>query len=264
VRRCVVLNLDVQWRASSRGRIPLDLGPLPLLDSRTQKGLLTRFIRELGQRRQPLRILEAGCGRRWPLDLENIRFSLTGVDIDERGIEARRRLAGDLDAVVLGDLRTVELPAGSFDVIYSSYVLEHVDGAERVLDNFARWLASDGLLLIVVPDRDTVWGFVARMTPFWFHVAFQRYVQGYPEAGKPGQPPFPTRYDEVVSRRGLHAWCARKGFEVVHEHAQPFEPNRLGSVIRVITRLIALASFGRLDAGYNDLTVVLRPKHRTA
>jgi SAM-dependent methyltransferase len=239
-----------------------ELAPLPVLDYPTQSALLSRFIRDLGARRQPLRILEAGCGRKWPLDLGDTRFSLTGVDIDELGLEARRRLEGDLDQAILGDLRTVELPAGDFDVIYSSYVLEHIDGAERVLDNFARWLRDDGLLLIMVPDRDTVWGFVARTTPFWFHVAFKRWIQREPNAGKPGHAPFPTHHDEVVSRRGLHAWSARHGFEVLHEHARQFQPRRFGGLVRAFTGVLALLSLGRLDARYNDLILVLRRRAR--
>lgn len=236
--------------------------PLPIVDHATQKALLSRLVREFGQGRQPLRILEAGCGRRWPLDLGDTRFALTGVDIDRTSLEARRLIEGDLDETILGDLRAIELPSAGFDVIYSSYVLEHIKGAERVLDNFARWLRRDGLILIMIPDRDTVWGFVTRVTPYWLHVAFKRYIQRVRNAGEPGFGPFPTYHDKIVSRRGIHYWCVRNGFEVVLERGRQFRPRRLGVLIRTATKILAMVSLGRLYAHYNDVILVLRPIER--
>ena len=39
-----------------------------------------------------------------------------------------------------------------------------------------------------------------------------------PNAGKPGYDPFPVFYDDVVSRRGIHRYCAERGCKV-HDEA---------------------------------------------
>jgi SAM-dependent methyltransferase len=236
------------------------LQPLKILDYPTQSSTLSRFLIELGKRHQPLQILEAGCGRRWPLHLDGTQYRLTGVDLDPHGMEARKKIEGDLNEAIIGDLRDIELPAGKYDVIYSAYVLEHVEGAEKVLDNFLSWLSKDGLIVLMIPDRDTVQGFVARITPYWFHVAFKRYVQRNPNAGKPGFGPFPTCHDKIVSRRGIHEYCRRNSLRVKHEHAHIFQPKRLAPLIKGATRLISMLSFGSLEWRYCDVILVLERK----
>ena len=233
------------------------LQPLKILDYQTQSKTLSRFIVELGKRRQPVEILEAGCGRQWPLNLDGTLYTLTGVDLDPHGLDARKNIKGDLHKAVIGDLRDIDLPSGRYDVIYSAYVLEHVEGAEKVLDNFVRWLTKDGIIVLMIPDRDTVWGFVARTTPYWFHVAFKRYVQRNANAGKPGFGPFPTVHDKIVSRRGIYEYCRRNSLQVKHEHAHVFQPKRLGSVIKGATKLIGWLSLGRLEWRYCDVILVL-------
>src|SRR6185437_11416268 len=93
----------------------------PFLDFPAMKGLLEARLNALGG---PLRILEAGCGRDWPLHV-SVPYTLTGLDLDPDALAART----DLDEAIIGDLRTAELPAHSFDVVYSAFVLEHVSGA---------------------------------------------------------------------------------------------------------------------------------------
>src|SRR5262245_37157461 len=102
--------------------------------------LIANAIRERAASRSPLEILEAGCGKYWPIDIDGIQFKLTGVDIDGRAVELRQAEFDDLNEIVIGDLRSINLGNAKYDVIYSSYVLEHIDGAQRVLDNFLNWL----------------------------------------------------------------------------------------------------------------------------
>ena len=143
------------------------------------------------------------------------QYTLTGVDVDRNALAVRQRTARPTDRLLYGDLRSRELfAAEEFDAIFNSFVLEHVDGAERVLDNFLYWLKPGGTLILRIPDGDSVYGFVTRMTPFWFHVLYKKYVQKMPNAGKPGYDPFPVFYDDVVSRRGIHRYCAERGCKV--------------------------------------------------
>jgi hypothetical protein len=51
-----------------------------------------------------MKILEAGCGRRWEIQLEPDDYHLTGVDLDEHALEHRRSVTADLDIGVVGSV----------------------------------------------------------------------------------------------------------------------------------------------------------------
>ena len=198
----------------------------------------------------PLRILEAGCGRKWPLKL-SVPFTLTGLDLDGKALAART----DLDHAVVGDLRTAEFPAHSFDVIYSAFVLEHVSGAQGVLGRFARWLAPGGMLILQVPDRDSAYGFLTRVTPFWVHVMFHRYMLKQPWAGTPGHAPYPTYYDRVISERGLREFCRRNAF-TAPEVYRLCSYDTKDRPVRLAAFLTSMLSGGRLAWRHNNLLLV--------
>lgn len=209
----------------------------------------------------PLRILEAGCGRRWPLRLKDVPYTLTGVDIDEDALAIRKSVHNDLHEVMVGDLRTVRFDDGAFDVIFNSFVLEHIRDADRVLENFVRWLRPGGLLILKIPDRDSVYGFVTRMTPHWFHVLFARYITGWKHAGKPGYGPYPTVHDRVVSRQGIHAFAAKGGLAIREEYGQAImlrDAKPLGAMlVNSVVGALGALSLGRLASDHSNLTYVL-------
>ena len=82
-----------------------------------------------------VRVLEAGCGQKWTLKPDGLVLHITGVDMDAEAMRIRQEKQGDLEEAIVGDIRNVDLPAGAFDVVYCSFVLEHVEGAEAVLDS---------------------------------------------------------------------------------------------------------------------------------
>ena len=126
-----------------------------------------------------LQILEAGCGRKWPIRPLRRSLSVTGVDLDAKALEARKSDVKDLHEAIAGDLRSIDFRRAQFDVVYSAFVLEHVKGAEELLEKFVLWLKPGGLLILQVPDRDSVYGFFARKTPFWFHVFYMKHFNAY-------------------------------------------------------------------------------------
>jgi SAM-dependent methyltransferase len=199
----------------------------------------------------PLRILEAGCGRQWPLKLA-VPFTLTGLDLDGEALAART----DLDRAIVGDLRTAEFPAHSFDVIYNAFVLEHVSGAQQVLERFLRWLAPGGMLIVKVPDRDSAYGFLTRLTPFWAHVMIYRHLLGYREAGTPGHGPYRTYYDEIVCERGLRDFCLANGMKAPELYRLcSYDGER---TVRAAAFLTSLLSAGRLPWRHNNLLLIAR------
>ena len=183
-------------------------------------------------------ILEAGCGRKWRFELNGARFRITGVDSDERALEVRKNTEKDLDVSILGDLRKIDLRDRSFDVVYSAYVLEHIEGAEAVLEKFVAWLKPGGLMILYIPDRESVYGFLAKVTPQFFHVFFYRYILGQKNAGRPGFNPYPTYYDDVVSRRGIAEFAEKHRMKIVEE----FGYYRPGGLAEMILRAVGTLS----------------------
>lgn len=207
-----------------------------------------------------LEILEAGCGKEWGLNLGEVRYRLTGVDLDATALYVRKNVLKDLDEAVHGDLRSVNLEKAFFDVIYCSYVLEHVDGAEQVMSNFVKWLRPNGILILKIPDPLSVGGFVTRVTPFWFHKLFYR-LTGHPHAGKPGHGPYPTYYDPVVSRKGIQDFAARMNLTIKAEYGDGYPPGSGGTVwrvIRLVARGVGMLSFGHLSVDHNNLLYIIQ------
>src|SRR5579871_4378410 len=176
------------------------------IDYKTELNRLEDFIKRQSQGEVPLRILEAGCGREWYFELGGVPNEVTGVDQDRHALEFRKNEKRDLDRCIVGDLLTVELPPAHYDVIYSSFVLEHIKGAERVLDNFMGWLKPGGLLIVRVPDVDGVQTFLARSLPRWCAIQYYRTAWRIKNAGLPGFAPYPAFYEDVISRSGFHSY----------------------------------------------------------
>jgi len=222
--------------------------------------LLEKSIKQKATDGVPLHILEAGCGQYWPLDLKDVQFTLTGNDIDGDVLHLRKAKHNDLDGMVVGDLRFLDLEKNKYDVIYNSYVLEHIDGAEGVLESFSNWLKPGGILILRIPDRDSVRGFVARVTPFWFHTFYVKYIVGLRQAGTTGFGPFRTFYDPIVSRAGIHEFCQKNGFVIKEEygHGSYLDSQGIsGVLIYLFVRAVSLLSLGKLAWDHTDITYLL-------
>jgi SAM-dependent methyltransferase len=225
--------------------------------------ILADHIRVRSHQAGSLQILEAGCGREWYLDLEGVPYELTGLDIDAAALEARRTIKRDMDHCIHGDLRTANLPREGFDVIYNAFVLEHVEGAATALRNFIDWLKPGGLLIVRVPDRDSVQGFLARVTPHWFHILYYRWAWKLKEAGQPGFAPYPVVYDPIVSRHGLLQFCREHGLEPLELLGVGTYRRGYGLVRRIspiIATVISTATLGRVHSRFCELTLVARKR----
>lgn len=223
--------------------------------------LSTRTKEHFSERSDQLRFLEAGCGQRWYLDLKGMNYHLTGIDLSQEALDIRVHQQHDLDEAIQGDLREVTLADQSYDLIYCAYVLEHIDGAEAVLDRFFQWLKPKGLLILMIPNRDSIHGFVTRITPFWFHVWFYRYILRYSDAGKPGHMPFHTFHDPIVSRRGIQSYCQQHGYLIQLEYGLSLDPEKVykvpGPAFNLLAKSIEQISGGSLTGDHVNLVYVI-------
>jgi SAM-dependent methyltransferase len=223
---------------------------------RIQSDAIRAHARGLGR---PLSILEAGCGRRWTINLSDIEYTLTGVDLDPVALELRKTKSRDLDVAILGDISSVEFPLASFDVVYSSFVLEHVQRADVALKNFVRWLKPGGLLILLLPERNTSRRFLARILPHGVHVFFYRHILRSKNAGQPGFAPYPTYYHPVIGRERLCRFLGELGVRCVGSYGDGFRRDGSGvmrPMVRLLVMLTSLLSFGRLTGDYSDLLYV--------
>lgn len=226
-----------------------------------ETAIIEEHVRRLTEAGAPLEILEAGCGQRWELKLDGVSYVLTGVDLDGAALEIRKNVLNDLDETILGDLRDVDLGGRKFDVIYNSYVLEHIENAHLVLERFFGWLKPAGLLVIRIPDPNSVQGFITRTSPHWLHVFYYRHILGRPTAGAPGHAPYRTYYDPVVSRTGMHEFCRRNGLAMRAELGNAYwKPGRglLRPAIVLFKRIVSIASLGILSWQYTDLLYIIQ------
>lgn len=232
-----------------------------IMDSPEKVPFLSGVVRRQGGEDAQIDILEAGCGHRWLLKLDGKRYHLTGIDLDKDALQIRKDVKKDLHEAIHGDLRTISFGDRRFDVVYSAFVLEHIAGAEDVLARMVGWLKPGGIIIIEIPDPDTVKGRVTKITPHWFHVFYYRYILGKKHAGQQGYGPYRTIYDPVVSRPGLADFCKRHGLKLESEYAFRTDgpPGKVRRVLMdLVTKLSSVLTLGTLSAKHADLLYVLR------
>lgn len=224
--------------------------------------MLNRHIRERAQAAGTLRILDAGCGDSLRFNVEGLDYTLVGVDIDPDVIAQRRARGYPNEELHCADLATVDLPNNAFDVIYNSYLMEHVSGAETVMENFARWLAPGGIIIMRIPDSRSVYGAMAKILPHWVHIVFRKYMIGEKDAGKPGKPPFPTIYDPIVSSAGIRRFSEDRGLELLEEIGYDGRAMAEGSprkrILDAVTMTLGALSLGAWHTKYTNLAYVLK------
>lgn len=123
----------------------LDADFAPLFGDLRHKISVLRAIKPSG------RVLDYGCS--WGYATSLLRkndYETTGFEISKRRAAYARKHLG---VPVLDSLTELEsLPEGSFDIIYSNHVLEHVPSIGKTLRLFARLLCSDGVAFHILPN----------------------------------------------------------------------------------------------------------------
>lgn len=224
-----------------------------------------------------IRILDAGCGLGRLPKLDGVDCHVTGVDYDHPLLRERTERRDDLDLSMFGDLRTLPLPQRSFDVIYSSWLLQRVRNVELVLDRMIATLCPGGMILLRITDRESAYGFCARVSPRWAHTLYWRWITQQADPGDGDTPdaaptgPYsslPVVYEPLVSHPGIHRYCLTRGLIVTEEYCEEYSLERFGRLVRPATwtlRGIAAMSRGRLYGDRSTLLFVIRkPENRFA
>ncbi len=104
------------------------------------------------------RLLEVGCGGGHVLRMF-AELDLTGVDVSGEMIrKAHRNLKGYGVELLKGELQALDLPAGGYDKIICTEVLEHVIDPTMILQHIQRLLKPDGRVVITFPNDHLING----------------------------------------------------------------------------------------------------------
>ena len=131
--------------------------PTPNPDEQARADKVVHFIREyvlptLSERKA--HILDLGCGRGWLTNVLSAFGEVIGVDPVSAGVERARELFPKLEFRCLESTELLQsLGAGSFDLVVSSEVIEHVDRPQQpaFLGNIFSLLAPGGFAILTTP-----------------------------------------------------------------------------------------------------------------
>lgn len=156
--------------------------------------------------------LDAGAGRgtrnRHPY--KDLVARLVGVDVTP-GIRENDLV----DHAVLADLERLPFRDASFDLVFSKFVLEHLDSPLSAFRELRRVTKPGGALVIHTPNRFHYVAVIARLTPERFHEWFNA------RRGREEIDTMPTRY-RANDRRTLERLAHRSGYWI--ERLQLVEP----------------------------------------
>ena len=120
--------------------------------------------------------LDVGCGTgRLTRELRQVVPSVTGIDRDERCIEAARARAGTdgLD-YRQGDFLALPLPSGGFDLVAAVASVHHMETA-AALSRMRDLLRPGGVLVVIGLARESTPLDFARLVPAVVNVRVQRF-----------------------------------------------------------------------------------------
>lgn len=155
---------------------------------------------------RPGPVLDIGCGRGFMLSfLRDLGFEPHGVEFsDAAAWHARNRLHIDVAA---GSILEAPFHPEQFQAIILWHSLEHMSSPDAVLDRVKRLLKSGGILIVAVPNSDSVQAHLFGAS--WFHLDVPRHYFHF-------------------GRRSLKQQLAKLGFEVVREDHFSLEQNPYG------------------------------------
>lgn len=105
--------------------------------------------------------IDVGCGAGYALRRAVAELKCRGAGIDpqpgEHGVgRYNKEKCNDLN-VIKGVSENIPFADETFDVVYSSHVLEHVDDEQKALLEMKRILKTDGILIIGMPTAAMAW-----------------------------------------------------------------------------------------------------------
>jgi 2-polyprenyl-3-methyl-5-hydroxy-6-metoxy-1,4-benzoquinol methylase len=168
----------------------------------------------------PARLLDAGAGRgRFVASARAAGYQASGVEPSLRGVQAAAEMGIELQHA---GIEAAEVIPGSYDVVSLWHVLEHLSDPAAALERVGGWLRPGGVLLVGVPNLDSL---QARLGgERWFHLDAPRHRVHF-------------------TPRGLEALLDSQGLAIVHSHHLLAEHNPFGMWQSLVSRLTSQPSY---------------------
>lgn len=101
---------------------------------------------------------------------ERAKF-VAGIDVDEAVLQNPF-----LHEAKILDMSNHKIPYddNTFDIVYSNYVMEHVQNPKLVFEEIRRVLKPSGIFISKTPNKWYYVSVFARLTPDWFHKSFNK------------------------------------------------------------------------------------------
>lgn len=185
--------------------------------------------------------LEAGCGRgvlpAWlpgrAANLIERGGKLFGIDLDAASVRDNQMISRKL----IGDLQATPFRSGSFGLVTSHFVMEHLEEPARFLREIYRIMKPGGILIFHTPNIRHYQIFIASLTPQWAKNVLVKFLEGREE-----EDVFPAHYrlntPGAVEREARGAGFRVKELKLVHSGPQFI---KLGPVVfleLLITRVL--------------------------
>lgn len=167
---------------------------------------MEKVVAHLDQYAKP-KVLDIGCGRKSDigryLKEHNTHALIHGADLDEYSLKNT-----DVDELFICDAAAMPFADGSYDAVFSQFLLEHVKDSQETVDSIARVTAPGGLATLIIPNPTSPASTVAKLTPYSFHLFFKKKVQQYDNVS---EDTFPTFF-AFKSVRNLEQQMEKAGF----------------------------------------------------
>src|SRR5262245_10444593 len=146
-------------------------------------------------------LLDAGCGSEMEFTrqvCQKVRIAV-GLDIEQL------QPVTSIPYATRGDLSRLPFKDGTFDIIISESVFEHLSDPEAVFCEFSRVLKQNGVIVVLTPNKYDYVSLVSMATPFWFH----RWILSL-TLDKKEEDTFPTFY-RANTRKQFIKLCRHSG-----------------------------------------------------
>jgi SAM-dependent methyltransferase len=170
---------------------------------------LDQLVAGFDKYRRRNRWLDVGCGAGALMRAAAERgWTATGTEVSTRAADAVRSPGFD---VRLGELETLSLEQGGFDVVSAVEVLEHVSDPDTLIGTARQLLRPGGALYMTTPNGR---GIAARLLRTHWSVMS------------------PPEHLQLFSTKGLKSLVTRVGFEIVRLRAHAVNPHELFAALR--------------------------------
>ena len=120
-----------------------------------RRPLWRRWVKIIHKYKEAGRLLDVGCGPGFFLAYAEKYYDAHGIDISEYAVrEAKQRTR--TAKLSVGDATNLHYENDYFDIVTCFDLLEHLPNSELALQEFYKVLKKEGILIIRVPNTDSI------------------------------------------------------------------------------------------------------------